>query len=92
MEYRVEISHTTGKIIEERGFADLDEARAYLEEVVRTTPLKRVLITLMHCPAPGEAYMLDVDFVEGVSLNPQYPPPVHSVNLQPAANRKSDQP
>ncbi len=92
MEYRVEISHTTGKIIEEKGFAELDEARAYLEEVVRTTPLKRVLITLMHCPAPGEAYMLDVDFVEGVSLNPQYPPSIQSLTLQPAANRKSDQP
>ncbi len=46
----------------------------------------------MHCPAPGEAYMLDVDFVEGVSLNPQYPPSIQSLTLQPAANRKSDQP
>jgi hypothetical protein len=46
----------------------------------------------MHCPAPGEEYMLDVDFVEGVSLNPQYPPFIPSMNLQPAANKKSDQP
>lgn len=92
MEYRVEISHTTGKIIEEKDFAELDAARAYLEEVVRTTPYTRVLITLMHCPAPGEAYMLDVDFVEGISLNPQYPPSIYFMTLQPAANRKSDQP
>jgi hypothetical protein len=92
MQYRVEINHTTGRIIEEKGFAALGEARAYFQEVIQNTPYKRVLITLMHCPAPGEEYMLDVDFVEGVSLNPQYPPMIHSMSLQPAANKKSNQP
>jgi hypothetical protein len=92
MQYKVEISHTTGRIIEEKGFVELGEARLYFEEVIQNTPYTRVLITLMHCPAPGEEYMLDVDFVEGVSLNPQYPPFIPSMNLQPAANKKSDQP
>jgi hypothetical protein len=92
MQYRIEISHTTGRIIEEKGFAELDEARLYFEEIVQTTLLKRVLITLMHCPGPGEEYMLDVDFMEGVSLNPLYPPPIPSMALQPAADKKSDQP
>ncbi len=92
MQYRVEISHTTGKIIEEKGFTELGEAQMYFEEIVQTTPYKRVLVTLMHCPGPGEEYMLDVDFVEGVSLNPLYPPPIPAMTLQPAADKKSDQP
>jgi hypothetical protein len=92
MRYKVEISHTTGRIIEEKGFAELSEARLYFEEVIQNTPYKRVLITLIDCPAPGEEYMLDVDFVEGVSLNPQYPPLIPSMTLQPAANQKSDHP
>ncbi len=92
MQYRVEISHTTGRIIEEKGFAELGEARTYFKVVIQNTPYKRVLITLMHCPAPGEEYMLDVDFVEGVSLNPQYPPVISSMTLQPAASKKLDQP
>jgi hypothetical protein len=92
MQYRVEISHTTGKIIEEKGFAELGEARQYFEEVVQTTLYRRVLVTLMHCPGPGEEYMLDVYFVEGVSLNPLYPPPIPAMALQPAASQKPDQP
>ena len=92
MHYKVEISHTTGRIIEEKSFAVLSEARLYLEEVIHTTPHKRVLVTLMHCSAPGEEYMLDVDFVEGVSLNPLYPPHIPAFAFQPAANKKPDQP
>jgi hypothetical protein len=92
MQYKVEISHTTGRVIEEKGFVELGEASLYFEEVIQNTSYTRVLITLMHCPAPGEEYMLDVDFVEGVSLNPQYPPLIPSLYLQPAANKKSDQP
>ena len=92
MHYKVEISHTTGRIIEEKGFVELSEARLYFEEIIQTTPYKRVLVTLMHCFAPGEEYMLDVDFVEGVSLNPLYPPHIPVFTLQPAANKKADQP
>lgn len=92
MHYKVEISHTTGKTIEEKKFPELRAARKYFEELVETTPYKRVLVTLMYCPAPGEEHMIDVDFVEGVSLNPLYPPVPPSFASRPAANRKSDQP
>jgi hypothetical protein len=92
MQYKVELSHTTGKTIEEKTFSELSAAKAYCKELVQTTPHTRVLITLIHCPAPGVEHMLDVDFVEGVSLNPLYPPFSAPFASQPAANRKSDQP
>ncbi len=92
MQYKIEISHTTGKTIDEKTFPELNAARAYFEELVKTTPHKRVLITLLHCPAAGVEHMIDVDFVEGVSLNPLYPPFPAPFASQPAASRKSDQP
>lgn len=93
MNYRVEISHTTGKVIVEKAFTDRHEAEQYFEEVVITKPYQRVLVILSYCPSPFMEHMLEVDFIDGVSLNPALPPALDQFNtLQPAANRKSDQP
>jgi len=92
MQYKVEISHTTGRTIEEKHFLELAEAAKYFEKVVQTTTYRRVLVTLMHCPAPGEEYMLEVDFVEGPALNPLYPPVYSIIVPQPVADRKTDLP
>jgi hypothetical protein len=93
MQYKIEISHTTGRLIEEKYFFDPAEARHYFEEVVRTKPYQRVLVILSQCPSPYMEEMLEVDFIDGVSLNPALPPAFGQFDsLQPAANRKSDQP
>jgi hypothetical protein len=69
MQYAVIVARTTGKNVAEKVFESLVEANAYYQDLIVSTPHKRVLIILTEKRSPDTEDIIDVHYIDGISYN-----------------------